>query len=102
MVVRHVAGFPAPERVLNNAHTGETEIIAQCFDFRRQCTEILCDERQVTEALRHCGEQFAAWRLTPFTLARGLRTRRNFIRIVEADEVIDTHKIEALRRTSDA
>src|SRR6266849_8843485 len=88
----------AAECELENAHPRKATIVAQLFYVRRNHSEILSDDWQLTELASNRCKQFFSRRLNPAAAFCGLVAARNLPTGGEAAKVIDACDVHGLQR----
>src|SRR5690606_34163714 len=86
----------AVETELQDDHARQREAVAQRADLVRDQTEILGDERYLTEPAAHGLKQRVAGRLAPLSVARRLAAGRHAPVRLERAEVVDPEQVETL------
>ena len=80
---------------MNELHAGKTKSLTERSDCWRDCAKVFGNEWKSTTGAFNRSKEFGAGRWAPRTTSRSARSSRDFIRVHEADEVIDAQCIKA-------
>ena len=91
-----------PECELQDPHPGKTEFVAERLDRRSDHTQVLGDERHLSELLENALKERLAGTCRPAAAGRCRRPGRNLPKRFESAKVIQPDQIELLERVADA